>query len=164
VSPKAKKREYSMAVYTQRRLLGLCVECSRPSRVTARCPSCAEREKDRQKRYRRSPKHRERKAANDAQLRKRWRASGRCCFCGKPANGRAMCEYHRLKGIAANRAWRARNRNRPRPTTIEVVYVEHELVVNQPPPGWTVEADIAEEYLALSELTLMRKISQEAHV
>jgi hypothetical protein len=164
VSTKAKKRAYSIAMYAHRRSRGICIECGQQSKGAARCESCTEREKSRQRKYRSSLKHRTRHAANNARIRKQWRAAGRCCFCGKPANGRAMCEYHRLKGIAANRAWRARNRARGASTTIEVVYIEHELVVNQPPPGWTVEADIAEEMLALSELTLMRKLSQEAHV
>lgn len=30
--------------------------------------------------------------------------------------------------------------------------------ITPPPPGWTLQADIAEELLALSELTLMRKL------
>jgi len=88
---------------------GLCVTCGNPaSEGFVRCPSCLEKYRLYQRRYKREKgKHWQ------SFLRKYWRRKGLCWRCGRPPEaGYKLCRYCRQKNKEYLRQWRERRGQR----------------------------------------------------
>lgn len=88
---------------------GLCVSCGKPAAEGfVRCPSCLERFRQYQKRYK------QKKGARwQSFLRKYWRRKGLCWRCGRPPqNGYKLCEHCRQKNKEYLKRWKQKEKRR----------------------------------------------------
>lgn len=127
---------YHQARYQRLRLARKCVVCRaklQPADGT-RCAVCREAARIKQQRY--DFERRDEQLRRASERYERRGTSGTCAKCGRhvPAIGRRWCQACLLR----NRSYDAR--------------------VKSPLPRWSLEADIREELLALSELVAMRKV------
>lgn len=154
--------------YAQQIAAHRCVDCTAeiPAGATGvRCPGHAEaariRERDRRRRSNQadaSKAQRERRA--------RLRAQQLCPTCGSARDDdHVLCSICR-RDARLRAAGVTRIAAGPRKPTMRASkyrkLVQHRVLSppapQQPPPGWTLEADLREELLALSELVALRKV------
>ena len=83
-----KSSKHMIERYNELRTKGLCVSCGEESDNYVLCPSCREKHRAEQKKYRESKKGKVLKKT----LRDHWRKQGRCPKCGEiPARGYKIC-------------------------------------------------------------------------
>lgn len=175
----AKKRAYAKRTYDERKLRQVCVWCEAELQDgdSVTCGTCTARDLNGKRRRGQTPRGRKLAAARSERDRTKRMSRGQCMYCTKPrVDGHRMCVAHRNKHRAAQRTYRARKAGVVAPARqLELAGVlavavgprmpmkraPHKIltpIVVTAPPGWTLEADIREELLALSELVALRKV------
>jgi hypothetical protein len=115
-----RKGEVKPNIYYKRRAKGLCVLCGEESGNFARCPSCRERQRAEQKKYRENEGRIWQKT-----LRDYWRRQGRCPRCGTfPKPGYKTCPAC----LAKNRKYLKRHRERMHGVTATDKCVRKEVI------------------------------------
>ncbi len=156
--PKLSSRERR---YQQRKALGQCVDCKAAlpdHTASVRCVTCKSRQLESQTRYLKTERGRKFNTRL-GDVRAQRRKAGLCSRCGGARDSKLLlcllCNHklglnrRGVSGVAAVLPVRM--------PTIRHRSLRTSTLVT--PRGWTVEADIREELLALSELVALRRVS-----